>query len=135
MQEKREIVRTSDSLSLGHFLGEPSLVSPATRGGGLIFTTGYVAMNPDTGKPETGSIEVETRRTLDNLKMVLETAGSSFDKVLKINIFMEDLDEWPAMNEVYVTYFPKNKPARSAFAGSGLALNARCEIEVIATVD
>ena len=100
MQEKREIVRTSDSLSLGHFLGEPSLVSPATRGGGLIFTTGYVAMNPDTGKPETGSIEVETRRTLDNLKMVLETAGSSFDKVLKINIFMEDLNEWPAMNEV-----------------------------------
>ena len=66
-------------------------MSPATRGGGLIFTTGYVAMNPDTGEPETGSIEVETRRTLDNLKMVLETAGSSFDKVLKINIFMDSI--------------------------------------------
>ena len=109
MQQKREIVQTSDSLSLGHFLGEPTLVSPATKGNGLIFTTGYLAMNPDTGEPETGSIEVETRRTLNNLKMILETAGSSFDKVLKINIFMEDLDEWSTKNTSLQTHQPEER--------------------------
>ena len=61
MQKKRGIVRTPDSLSLGHFLGEPRLVSPATKGGGLIFTTGYVAMNPDTGEPQ----QVLSRLRLD----------------------------------------------------------------------
>ena len=131
MQEKRGIVRTSDSLSLGHFLGEPTLVSPATKGGGLIFTTGYLAMNPHTGEPETGSIEVETRRTLDNLKRVLETAGSSFDKVLKINIFMEDLDEWPAMNEVYKEYFPIDPPARRTVQAK-LIEDYKIEIDCIA---
>ena len=131
MQEKREIVRTPDSLSLGHFLGEPTLVSPATKGGGLIFTTGYLAMNPDTGEAETGSIEVETRRTLDNLKMVLETAGSSFDKVLKINIFMEDLDEWPAMNEVYKEYFPTDPPAGRTVQAR-LIEDYRIEIDCVA---
>ncbi len=131
MQEKREIVRTPDSLSLGHFLGEPTLVSPATKGGGLIFTTGYVAMSPDTGEAEIGSIEVETRRTLDNLKMVLETAESSFDKVLKINIFMEDLDEWPAMNEVYKEYFPTDPPARRTVQAK-LIEDCRIEIDCVA---
>ena len=131
MQEKREIVRTPDSLSLGHFLGEPTLVSPATKGGGLIFTTGYVAMSPDTGEAEIGSIEVETRRTLDNLKMVLETAESSFDKVLKINIFMEDLDEWPAMNEVYKEYFPTDSPARRTVQAK-LIEHYKVEIDCIA---
>jgi len=131
MQEKREIVRTSDSLSLGHFLGEPTLVSPATKGGGLIFTTGYLAMNAHTGEPETGSIEVETRRTPDNLKMVLETAGSSFDKVLKINIFMKDLDEWPAMNEVYKEYFPIDPPARRTVQAK-LLEDYKIEIDCIA---
>ncbi len=131
MQQKRDIVRTSDSLSLGHFLGEPTLVSPATKGNGLIFTTGYLAMDPDTGEPETGSIEVETRRTLNNLKMILETAGSSFDKVLKINIFMEDLDEWPAMNAVYKEYFPTDPPARRTVQAK-LIGDYRIEIDCIA---
>ena len=131
MEQKREIVRTSDSISLGHFLGEPTLVSPATRGNGRIFTTGYLAMNPDTGEPETGSIEVETRRTLDNLKMVLEAAGSSFDKVLKINISMEDLDEWPAMNEVYKEYFPTDPPARRTVQAK-LIEDCRIEIDCVA---
>ena len=131
MQQKREIIQTSDSLSLGHFLGEPTLVSPATKGNGLIFTTGYLAMNPDTGEPEAGSIEVETRRTLDNLKMVLEAAGSSFDKVLKINIFMEDLDEWPAMNEVYKEYYPTNPPARRTVQAK-LIEHYKVEIDCIA---
>ena len=131
MQEKREIVRTSDSLSLGHFLGEPTLVSPATKGGGLIFTTGYVAMNPCTGDPEIGSIEVETRRTLGNLKMVLEAAGSSFDKELKINIFIEDLGEWPAMNEAYKEYFPTDPPTRRTVQAK-LIEDYKIEIDCVA---
>ena len=131
MQQKREIVQTSDSISLGHFLGEPTLVSPATKGGGLIFTTGYLAMNPDTGEPETGSIEVETRRTLDNLKMVLEAAGSSFDKVLKVNIFMEDLDERPDLNQVYKEYFPTDPPARRTVQAK-LIEDYKIEIDCVA---
>lgn len=76
-------------------------VSSATRGGGLIFTSGYVAFDPRTGKPVTGSIERQTRRTLRNLGMVLEAAGSSLDKVLKVHVCMSDLDEWSRMNRVY----------------------------------
>ena len=88
-------------------------------------------MNPDTGEPEIGSIEVETLRTLDNLKMVLEAAGSSFDKVLKINIFMDDLDEWPAMNEVYKKFFPTDPPARRTVQAK-LIEDYKIEIDCIA---
>ena len=107
------------------------MVLPATKGNGLTFTTSYLAMNPETSDPETGSIEVETRRTLDNLKMVIEAAGSSFDKVLKINIFMEDLDEWPAMNEVYKKFFPTDPPARRTVQAK-LIEDYKIEIDCIA---
>jgi len=66
-------------------------------------------MNPDTGEPETSSIEVETRQTLNNLKMVLEMVGSSFDRVLKIDIFMEDLDEWSTKNTSLKTRQPEER--------------------------
>ena len=85
------------------------MVLPATKGNGLTFTTSYLAMNPETSDPETGSIEGETRRPLDNLKMILETVGLSFDRVLKSNIFMEGLDKWPTKNTSLKTRQPEER--------------------------
>jgi reactive intermediate/imine deaminase len=78
-----------------------------------------------------GGISGETRQTMDNISRVLEEFGSSMDDVVKCSVFLADMSEWGAMNDVYKTYF-KNPPARSALGVSGLALNARVEIECIA---
>jgi 2-iminobutanoate/2-iminopropanoate deaminase len=110
MRNAQKVIRTPKRLDLGRFMRAP--VSPATRGGGLIFTSGYVPMDPRTGRAVLGSIEAQTRRTLQNLKLVLEEAGSSLDKVLKVHIFMSDLKEWPRMNKVYREFFPRDYPAR-----------------------
>jgi reactive intermediate/imine deaminase len=80
----------------------------------------------------TGGIQAETRQTLENIKAALQPLGATMDDVVKCTVFLADMAEWPAMNEVYVTFFPTNKPARSAVAVSGLARNARVEIECIA---
>lgn len=127
MADKRKVIRTPKLLDLRKFMKAP--VAPATRGGGLIFTGGYVPMNPKTGKAVMGSIEEQTRRTLKNLKMVLEEAGSSLDKVLKVNIFMSDLNEWPRMNKVYREFFPRNYPARRtthAYLVGGFKIEIDC---------
>ena len=81
-----------------------------------------------------GGIEAETRQTLANMKAILERHGSSLDRVVKCTVMMADMNEWPAMNAVYVQYFRANLPARSAFGASALALGGRVEIECIATV-
>ena len=78
-----------------------------------------------------GGIQGEARQTLDNISRTLETFGSSMDKVVKCTVFLADMGEWGAMNEVYRTYF-ENPPARSALGAGGLALDARVEIECIA---
>ena len=80
-----------------------------------------------------GGIQAETRQTMDNIRAVLERNGSSMDRVVKCLIMLDDVGEWGAMNEVYVTYFDQ-LPARSAMGADGLALGARVEIECIATV-
>lgn len=80
----------------------------------------------------TGGIEAETRQTLENIKAVLAENGATMDDIVKCTVMMADMREWPAMNAVYATYFPKDKPARSAFGASGLALGARVEIECLA---
>jgi len=80
-----------------------------------------------------GGIEAETRQTMENIKVVAEQFGSSMDRVVKCTVFLADMEEWGAMNEVYRTYF-KNPPARSAFGANGLALDARVEIDCIAIV-
>ncbi|HEX7061136.1 MAG TPA: RidA family protein, partial [Woeseiaceae bacterium] len=78
-------------------------------------------------------IQGETRQALENIRSVLAHAGSSMDRVVKCTVFLADMNEWQAMNDVYVTFF-KNMPARSAFGANGLALGARLEIECMATV-
>jgi reactive intermediate/imine deaminase len=105
--------------------------SSAVRVGETLYLSGSIGIIPGTMDLAEGGIQGETRQTLDNISRTLETFGSSMDKVVKCTVFLADMGEWGAMNEVYRTYF-ENPPARSALGASGLALDARVEIECIA---
>lgn len=105
--------------------------SPAVKANGFIFLSGQIGTD-STGRIVSGGIQAETRQTMNNIRDVLARAGSSFDKVVKCTVFIADMAEWPAMNEVYITYFKGPPPARSAAGSNGLALGAKVEIECIA---
>lgn len=105
--------------------------SAAVRVGETLYLSGNLGNVPGTLDLVEGGIAAETRQTLENIKASLAEFGSSMDDVVKCTVFLADIDEWAAMNEVYRTYF-ENPPARSALGTSGLALNARVEIECIA---
>jgi reactive intermediate/imine deaminase len=109
--------------------------SDAVRVGHMLYLSGKIGNVPGTLELAAGGIQGETRQALANIRSSLEKYGSSMDRVVKCTVFLADIDEWGAMNEVYTTFFPVNKPARSALGSSGLALNSRVEIECIATVD
>lgn len=114
--------------------GNPSLpFSAAVRVGDLLYLSGQIGTD-STGKLVAGGIEPETRQTMDNIRAVVERQGSSMNRVVKCLVMLADMREWGAMNAVYVTYFPRHRPARSAMGASGLALSARVEIECIAVV-
>ena len=108
--------------------------SAAVRVDNLLFLSGALGYDAEAGALVAGGIGPETKKTLENISATLEMFGSSMDKVVKCTVFLADISEWAAMNEVYVTFFP-NKPARSALGSSGLALGARTEIECIAVID
>ena len=108
--------------------------SAAVRVDNTLYLSGALGYDREAGALVEGGIQPETRKTLENISATLEQFGSSMDKVVKCTVFLADIGEWAAMNEVYVEFFP-NKPARSALGASGLALNARVEIECIAVVD
>jgi 2-iminobutanoate/2-iminopropanoate deaminase len=113
----------------------PLPFSDAVRVGHMLYLSGQIGSDA-TFKLVPGGIRAETRQTLDNVKRVLDRNGSSLDRVVKCTVMMADMSEWGAMNEVYATYFRKDRlPARSALGASGLALNARVEIECWATVE
>jgi reactive intermediate/imine deaminase len=107
--------------------------SAAVRVGRTLYLSGQIGAD-STGYPVTGGIKAETRQSLENIKRLLEQNGASLDQVVKCTVMLADMHEWGAMNEVYVTYFPHHFPARSAFGTSGLARDARVEIECIAIV-
>jgi 2-iminobutanoate/2-iminopropanoate deaminase len=110
--------------------------SPAVQVGNLLFLAGQVGTAANAqGGVVPGGIKAETQQTMNNIRDVLEKSGSSLDRVVKCTVFMADMREWDSMNEVYATYFPRNKPARSALGTNGLALGARVEIECIAVAD
>ena len=108
--------------------------SAAVRVGNTLYLSGALGNVPGTLDLAEGGIQGETRQTLENIKSTLETFGASMDDVVKCTVFLADIAEWAAMNEIYVTYFD-DKPARSALGASGLALDARVEIECIAVLD
>lgn len=105
--------------------------SEAVRVDGLLFLAGMIGTD-STGTLVRGGIGPETRQTLENIKGALARNGVAMDRVVKCTVFLADIAEWPAMNEVYRTYFPQSKPARSALGGASLVRNARVEIECIA---
>jgi len=108
--------------------------SEAVRVGHILYLSGQIGIDPATSKLAEGGIAAETRQTLENIKASLEKHGSSMAEVVKCTVYLADINEWAAMNKVYVTYFPSNPPARSALGTSGLALGSRTEIECMATV-
>lgn len=106
--------------------------SSAVVVGRMIYLSGQIGNDPKTGQLVPGGIKAETAQALKNIDAVLQGLGSSLDHVVKCTAMLADISEWPAMNEVYVTFFPNHLPARSAFATAGLVRGARMEIECTA---
>ncbi len=108
--------------------------SEAVRTGDLLFVSGQIGNAPGTLDLVPGGIDAEGRRALENMRAILERHGSSLDRVVKCTVFLADMREWPAFNEVYRRFFTHGLPARSALGASGLARGARVEIECVASV-
>jgi len=115
----------------------PAAIGPYSQGvkvGNLIFTSGQLPINTQSGEL-VADIEGATKQSLDNVKAILESAGSSMDKVVKTVVFLRDMNDFVAMNAVYTTYFPSNPPARSAVQVARLPKDAILEIEAIALAE
>jgi reactive intermediate/imine deaminase len=108
--------------------------SEAVRAGNLLFLSGQIGNPPGKLELVPGGIRTEAKQAIENMKAILERYGSSLDHVVKCTVFLADMKEWPAFNEVYRPFFPAHFPARSALGAAGLALGARVEIECIAIV-
>ena len=106
--------------------------SQAVIGNGLVFAAGQIPLDPHTGQLVPGDIRVQTRRVLENLKAVLEAAGSSMDRVVKTTVFLRDLNDFGAANEIYGEYFRESPPARSTVQVAKLPRDAAVEIEAVA---
>lgn len=106
--------------------------SQAIRAGNTLYCSGQIGLDPETGSLVTGGIEAETRQALDNLRAVLQSADFSMHNVVRTQVFLADLDDYAAMNEVYGTYFEDAPPARAAVQAAGLPAGAQVEIVVTA---
>ena len=112
----------------------PLPFSDAVRVGDLLFVSGKLGAPPGQLKLVPGGIQPETRQTMENIRAILARSGATLDDVIRCTVMMADMKEWGAMNQVYAGFFPRHRPARSAFGATGLALGARVEIECIALV-
>lgn len=109
--------------------------SQAVQVGHTLYLSGDIGIDPATGKLVEGGISAEARQTMQNIKNLLAEHGHDMSDLVKCTVMLADIGEWPAFNEVYREFFkPGRYPARSAFAGSGLAMGARVEVECIAVV-
>ena len=108
--------------------------SPGIRVGHFVYTSGQVALDPETQKIVSGGVQAEARQALENLKTVLEAAGSSLDHVVKTTVFMTDMADYGPINAIYGEFFTDMPPARSAVAVKGLPAGALVEIEAVALV-
>lgn len=115
----------------------PAAIGPYSQAivhGGLVFTAGQIALDPATGELVEGDIAQQTERVFQNLSAVLEAAGASLSSVLKTTVFLKDMGEFAAMNEVYGRYFGDHRPARSTVQAARLPKDCSVEIEAVAAV-
>ena len=120
-----------------HSDGAPAAIGPysqAIRVGQLLFVSGQVALDPETGALVQGDVTTQTHSVMRNLKSILEAAGTSLDDVVRTTVFLADLNDFSAMNDVYATYFTPPAPARSTIQVARLPKDARVEIDLIASV-
>ena len=116
----------------------PAAVGPYSQAivaNGFVFTAGQVPIVPSEGKLIVGDIQVQTRQSLENVKAVLEAAGTSLANVVKVTVFLDNMNDFADMNKVYSEYFGENPPARSAVEVAKLPLGALVEIEAVALLD
>jgi 2-iminobutanoate/2-iminopropanoate deaminase len=121
-----EIVRTPDA---------PGAIGPysqASVADGLVYTAGQVALDPATGEIVEGGVEAQTTRVLENLAAILRAAGSDLSQVVKTTVYLVDMNDFPAMNEIYALAFGEYRPARATVAVSALPKGVRVEIDAIA---
>jgi 2-iminobutanoate/2-iminopropanoate deaminase len=118
--------------------GAPSPIGPYSQAvaaeGNFLFTAGQVAIDPQTGQFVQGDIKSQTRQVLENLKAVLNGAGASLGDVVKTTVFLKNMDDFGAMNEIYAEYFKDSAPARSTVEVARLPRDAKVEIEVVAVL-
>ena len=115
----------------------PQAIGPYSQAktfGSVMFSSGQIPIDPATGELVSGGIEEQTRRVCENLKAVLEAAGSGLEKVIKTNCYLKDINDFAAFNKVYAEYFTE-KPARSCVGGLQIPKGALVEVEVIAEID
>ncbi|MBN1639800.1 MAG: RidA family protein [Anaerolineae bacterium] len=124
----RQVIATSHA---------PSAVGPysqAIRCGDLIYTAGQLGLDPQTGKLVDGGIQAQTEQALRNLQAILQAAGTHMGNVVKTTVYLQDIGDFRAMNEVYATFFPAEPPARSAVQVGALPLGGMVEIEAVALI-
>jgi len=108
--------------------------SQAIRAGDLVFTAGQLGLDPTTGEFAADDVAGQAERALANLAAILGAAGSGLDQLVKVTVYLAEIGDWPAVNEVYARVVPEPFPARSAFAVKDLPKGARVEIEAVAMV-
>ena len=119
-------------------LDAPQAIGTYSQGikyGNLVFTSGQIPLNPETGELINGDFKMEISQVLTNLNAVLKSGGSSLKKAIKLTVFLTDLSYFPQVNEVFKEFFPENPPARSAVQVSALPMNAKIEIEAVGSVE
>jgi reactive intermediate/imine deaminase len=109
-------------------------VPDGVRVGNLVMMSGQIGIRPGTLDLVPGGIEPETRQTFENLRLTLAAHGLSLKDIVRVQVMLADMAEWPRFNAVYLEFFPDAAPARSAFGATGLALGARVEVEVFAVM-
>ncbi len=109
--------------------------SQGIKSGNLVFTSGQIPLNPETGELINGDFKMDISQVLTNLNAVLKSGGSSLKKAVKLTVFLTDLSYFPQVNEVFKEFFPENPPARSAVQVSALPMNAKIEIEAVGSVE
>lgn len=116
----------------------PAAIGPYSQAivaGNLVFTAGQIPLDPATGQLVEGDIAAQTERVMQNIRAILEAAGTSLAKVVKTTVFLADMNDFAAMNEVYARYFADHRPARSTVQAGRLPRDVRVEIEAVAVLD